>query len=99
MSDITGLREFCYHCGKVTATNPVKVTAGFDYRCAVCGHTVDQDFDEDYFDDDNEPIGSCEECGTNLYPGDDCDEAGDGLCDQCAFYRAHGSSGGSEVIG
>lgn len=30
--------------------------------------------------DDDEPIGSCRECGADLYEGDD-----DELCDQCSF--------------
>jgi hypothetical protein len=43
----------------------------------------DHEFDpRDYDDGPEEPVGSCEWCGTNLYPGDDLD-----LCDQC-FWLA-----------
>lgn len=44
----------------------------------------DDDFD-DYYPDDydsNEPIGSCEWCGANIYPDDYDDE----LCDSCAWH-------------
>lgn len=34
------------------------------------------DFDDDY----NEPVGSCEECGINLYEEDDPE-----YCDQCLW--------------
>jgi len=51
----------------------------------------------DYGDDDHdEPIGSCEWCGTNLYPDDDED-----LCDQCAWAAEQNKgtrSGGIEPI-
>ena len=36
--------------------------------------------DEVFDDDDGEPVGSCEECGTNLYAEDDAK-----LCGQCLF--------------
>jgi hypothetical protein len=31
----------------------------------------------------NTPCGSCDNCGTNIYPDDD-----DGLCNQCAWFDA-----------
>lgn len=40
-----------------------------------------RDYDDDAWDECDEPIGSCEFCGTNLYPDDDWD----GLCNQCAW--------------
>lgn len=39
------------------------------------------DFDGDCF----EPVGSCEECGTNLYEDDDPE-----LCDQCLWRSIGG---------
>lgn len=55
------------------------------------GATV-ADIDDDYadfdveFDDDpyDEPVGSCEQCGTNLYSEDDPE-----YCDQC-LWRLQG---------
>jgi ribosomal protein L37E len=47
--------------------------------CSACLYE-DQFPDRDE-DDANEPIGSCDECGTNLYADDDWD----GLCNQCAW--------------
>ena len=36
--------------------------------------------------DDCEPIGSCDNCGGDIY-ADDCFQVGNYLlCDQCAFY-------------
>lgn len=41
---------------------------------------------DSHYDDDpaDEPVGSCDECGTNLYPEDD-----EELCDQC-LWRMEG---------
>ncbi len=51
----------------------------------VCRPQIEDDYDIadclDYEDRYQEPCGSCDECGTNLYP----DEDYDGLCDQCAW--------------
>lgn len=52
---------------------------------------IDDDIDDceaeypDDFDDDNEPIGSCENCDSNIYESED---DGSGLCDQCQWYAA-----------
>lgn len=44
------------------------------------GDTEDES-EPDFADDEpDEPTGSCEECGTNLYPDDD-----EYLCDRCAY--------------
>lgn len=59
-------------------------------RCTVCGLFYASgcapwdDADPDDFDDedDGEPIGSCENCGANVYA---CDVDED-LCDQCAWH-------------
>jgi hypothetical protein len=37
--------------------------------------------DDDSREDPAEPTGSCDLCGSNLYPGDDWD----GLCNGCAW--------------
>jgi hypothetical protein len=39
-------------------------------------------------DGDDEPCGSCEACGGNLYPEDDYYDGA--LCDQCQWYSEHG---------
>ena len=49
------------------------------------------DFEADGVDD-NEPFGSCEDCGSDLYPGDDLD-----YCDQCLWARSQGK--GSPDVG
>lgn len=41
---------------------------------------AENDYDGDFEDDWDEPVGSCDECGTNLYNGDDPD-----LCEQCLW--------------
>lgn len=50
----------------------------------------DEDFGEDDFDFEaepcDEPVGSCEECGTNLYEEDDVE-----YCDQC-LWRMQGGT-------
>lgn len=50
-----------------------------------------RDYDDDDWDD-NEPIGSCDLCGCNLYPDDDWD----GLCNQCSWSceQNKGNGGG-----
>lgn len=48
-----------------------------------CFHACDpESLDDD--DIDGEPVGSCDDCGTNLYG----DEAYEGLCDQCSWARS-----------
>lgn len=58
----------------------------------------DDDFD-DYASDDgkwhddeynDEPIGSCENCGTNLYEDDCYILKGDELCGQCYWFATGG---------
>jgi hypothetical protein len=58
----------------------------------------DFDYEPDYPDDydDNEPVGSCDNCDSNIYPSED---DGSGLCDQCQWYAAGGpqpQSGGPD---
>ena len=50
------------------------------------------ELDDDYYG--CEPVGSCEECGTNLYPDDDPE-----LCDQCFWYRTQWQKGGVALNG
>lgn len=47
---------------------------------------VGPDDPDSHYEDDpaDEPVGSCDECGTNLYPEDD-----EELCDQC-LWRLEG---------
>lgn len=47
--------------------------------------------DDDGFDPaewDGEPVGSCDNCGCNLY----ADDEWDGLCNQCAWWAAQGEA-------
>lgn len=80
--------EFCYRCQKVTPSRSVDHHSGTEWLCAVCGWQVDFDCADDcHFDgeDDGEPVGSCENCETNIYPSED---DGSGLCDQCQWHAA-----------
>lgn len=54
----------------------------------------DDDYDDDYDDEwdddevelDDDPVGSCQRCGTNLYVEDDVD-----FCDQCLWHETGGA--------
>jgi len=39
---------------------------------------------DDEPDLDDEPCGSCDNCGCDIYPDEDCD----GLCDQCSWWES-----------
>lgn len=59
-----------------------------------CEEMPELDFDrlddacEDPEDDElGEPVGSCDQCGVNIYEGED---DGSGLCDQCQFWVSQG---------
>ncbi len=61
--------------------------------CAVCDADpgLREDSSGDGFEPDDgytEPVGSCDECGCNLYQDDEWD----GLCNQCAWYAAQGDA-------
>ena len=43
----------------------------------------EDEYDDDE-EDDSEPVGSCIECGCNLYIDDDLDEW---MCDQCLWWN------------
>ena len=64
-----GCETKCMQCGEVTHDRAL---------CEDCEYHLD---DPDYGPDPSEPIGSCDECGCNLYPDDEWD----GLCNQCAW--------------
>lgn len=57
------------------------------------------DFDHDDLDADErcEPVGSCDECGSDIY-----DDDWNGLCEQCAWHAEQGEgcddAGGSGVM-
>lgn len=72
---------------------------GDDEACSPCVDDDDSDLYRRYGEDDcDEPSGSCEWCGTNLYPEEDYD----GLCSQCAWHAdlSEGSpdAGGSGIM-
>lgn len=50
--------------------------SGYGWECRVCGTEMD------LTEDDAEPIGSCDNCGANVYAGG----VDEDLCDQCAWY-------------
>lgn len=74
--------DYCVTCGKTQPVRSQRFPSGTEWRCEVCNMQTDFDHDEDY-EDDNEPCGSCDNCGVNLYPDDDPE-----LCDQCLFYAS-----------
>lgn len=78
-------RDYCMTCGTTQPVKSQRFPSGTEWRCAVCNAQTDFDHDEDY-DDYSEAVGSCENCGTNLYADDDPE-----LCDQCLFYAAERS--------
>lgn len=57
-----------------------------------CGDSGDDgpEYDDRNFDYDepDEPVGSCEWCGSNLYPWNDPD-----LCDSCAWHAEQNRGG------
>ena len=89
-------REYCYRCKTTQPCHPVSHSSGTEWLCVVCGWQVYFDLNEEDLDDGNEPIRSCESCGSDIYLSDD---DGTGLCGQCQFYRRMGVSGSSEEIG
>lgn len=63
-------QEDNWHCSQCFREPP--------WGCPCDGHN-EEEYDPD--DDYNDPVGSCENCGVNLYPDDDVE-----LCDQCLWY-------------
>lgn len=93
----------CAHCGqergKHDAEHSFSPKKG-DEWCDACDDWLvncDHDEFEDFSDEDDidvlgdsfeEPCGSCDECGCDIYEGDDWPE--EGLCDQCYFLVTRG---------
>jgi DNA-directed RNA polymerase subunit RPC12/RpoP len=76
------MQEFCIRCNRVTPSVTRSHASGTEYLCSICGNQVDFEIDDDYEDDDSEPVGSCDRCGVNIYRDED---DGSGLCDLCQF--------------
>ncbi|MDY3555320.1 hypothetical protein R5W24_004462 [Gemmata sp. JC717] len=87
------MRPACPHC--FTA---LQVCADWDDERGewVCHHSENAlpDYEregaepDDFGEDDNEPVGSCDECGSDIYPTD----LDDALCDQCLYYAERGDA-------
>lgn len=93
MSDINA--EFCNRCQKVTPSRVVYHDCGTEFLCAVCGWQVDflhnDDGPPEDCEDNGEPVGSCDECDTNLYGDEVFYVPGYGkLCSQCAWMAMNG---------
>ncbi len=91
------VREFCCRCSITQDCKLISDANGVGTYCCECNHLVDYDHDDDFDDDEDdwemdeddweddqydEPVGSCENCNTNLYAEDDPE-----LCDQCLWMR------------
>ena len=50
--------------------------------------------DRDERERDDEPTGSCERCGCNLYG----DEEVMGVCDSCEWYESYGATRSNEHV-
>jgi len=91
------LREYCGKCGTTQDCKLVHDPSGVGTYCCECNYLLDYDHDDDWDDDEDdwdmdeddweddqydEPVGSCDNCNTNLYADDDPE-----LCDQCLWMR------------
>jgi len=91
------MREYCGRCCTAQECKRVRDACGWGTYCRECNYLVDYDHDDDFEDDEDdwdmdeddweddqwdEPVGSCENCSTNLYAEDDPE-----LCDQCLWMR------------
>lgn len=75
--------DYCVKCDRVQPVRAVSCPTMTSYHCEVCGTQTDADYDfGDYGEPNNEPIGSCDECGTNLYEDDEYN----GMCGQCYWF-------------
>lgn len=77
-------QDFCHGCKSKQPCKIIHHASGTETLCTACNHQVDFDIAEQFEDDYSEPVGSCENCGTNLYEDDDSE-----LCDQC-LWRSQG---------
>jgi hypothetical protein len=76
-------QDYCWKCQCSRDCKIVRHSSGDETVCLTCGTQVDFSHSEmDDFEESDEPVGSCENCGTNLYPDDD-----DELCDQCLWQQ------------
>lgn len=74
------LTDYCVKCERTQPVKSARLPTGFAWYCTVCAAMTDFDrFDE--WDCSGEPVGSCENCGTNLYEDDD-----DELCSYCLWW-------------
>jgi len=87
-------RETCACCGKDFLRLTMKQVERDEtcvYECRDCFFGADEpsgDPDDEWND---EPVGSCEWCGTNIY-ADDYGVADD-LCDQCSWHAEQNKGG------
>lgn len=61
-----------------------------------CQGGGEDDWQDDYdipFERENECIGSCDECGCDVYEDDAYEVGGDLLCDQCGWYVEQAGQG------
>jgi hypothetical protein len=88
MTDKTGepatYQDFCHGCKSKQPCKIIHHRSGTETLCTVCNYQMDFEIAEQFEDDYSEPVGSCENCGTNLYEEDDPE-----LCDQC-LWRSQG---------
>jgi hypothetical protein len=72
--------DYCSHCDKQVEVAEYHKPGVTEWVCKICGKVCDEDFDdEDVWDDhDNEPTGSCDHCGCDVWDNAD-------LCDECEF--------------
>ena len=71
--------EYCPRCMSVQPVKVVRCATYAEWKCKNCDWQHDcETYD---CDEDNEPVGSCDNCGTNLYRTDD-----DYFCDQCLWH-------------
>jgi len=80
--------ESCDLCNKIVCDNCCEWSHDeddYDNGQTVCSECesalpIRGEYDDPEFDPECDPVGSCENCGTNLYSGDD-----ERLCDQCEW--------------
>lgn len=70
----------CPHCNSPEADCARYIDAQMAWVCEATNKELPDDVGDNSGDDD-EPTGSCDECGADLFSDDD-----DALCDQCLYY-------------
>lgn len=71
----------CPLCGESCCCHGAGVGSDSDR----CYHACDPGAFDEPFDYESDPVGSCDDCGVNLYG----EEVFDGLCDQCSWTCGH----------